>query len=94
MKDASGGIVMSKLDERSLTEIASLSGGRYVRSVTGDLDLDLLYFAGIKTATTASELGTKKIQGFEERFQAFTLAACILILLEWAIPGRREAEES
>ncbi len=94
MKDASGGIVMSRLAETGLREIATLTGGRYVRSVTGDLDLDLLYFAGIKASTTARELGTKKIQVFEERFQVFTFAACILLILEWIIPRRREWEES
>ncbi|HQJ09109.1 MAG TPA: hypothetical protein PLF54_08920, partial [Deltaproteobacteria bacterium] len=69
MKDSSGNMVMSKLDEKGLSTIATITGGRYVRSVTGDLDLDLLYFAGVKTSTTSRELGTKKVQVYEERFQ-------------------------
>ncbi len=89
IKDPSGNMVMSRLDEKGLNAIATLTGGRYVRSVTGDLDLDLLYFAGIKTSTTSRELGTKKVQVYEERFQFFAIGAFLLLLLEWAVAGRR-----
>ncbi len=92
MKDEKGGIVMSRLDEKGLSTIASLTSGKYVRSVTGDLDLDLLYFAGIKTSTTAQELGTKKVQVFEERFQIFVIAAFILLLLEQVIAWRKDRQ--
>ncbi len=92
MKDATGAIVMSKLDERGLSSIASIAGGRYVRSVTGDLDLDMLYFAGIKTSTEARELSMKKMQVFEERFQFFALAAFIFLVLEWMLFWTRPEE--
>lgn len=90
MKDEKGGIVMSRLDEKALSAIASLASGKYVRSVTGDLDLDLLYFAGIKSSTTARDLGTKKVQIFEERFQIFVIAALILLLLEQVTASRKD----
>ncbi len=94
MKDDNGSIVMSKLDEKGLRAIASLAGGKYVRSVTGDLDLDLLYFAGIKSSTTARELGTKKVQVFEERFQIFAVAAFLLLLIEQAVERRKGGPSS
>jgi Ca-activated chloride channel homolog len=93
MKDNSGAMIMSKLDEKTLGAIASGAGGKYVRSVSGDLDLDLLYYAGIKTSTTARELGTKKVVVFEERFQIFVALAFFFLLMEGAIPRRSSKEE-
>ncbi len=89
MKDPSGNMVMTRLDEKGLGAIAKLTGGRYVRSVTGDLDLDLLYFAGIKTSTVARELGMRKVQVYEERFQFFAVGAFFLLLLEWMVSERK-----
>lgn len=88
MRDASGTLVVSKLDEKTLEAIASAAGGRYVRSVSGDLDLDLLYYAGIKAATTARDLGTRKVQVFEERFQVFAVLAVLFLLFEGVLSRR------
>jgi len=38
-KDRSGNMVLSRLDETTLQKIALTTGGSYVRSVTGDVDL-------------------------------------------------------
>lgn len=89
LKDEAGRIVVSKLDEKGLRAIASAAGGRYVRSVSGDLDLDLLYFEGIKQATVSRDLGTKKIRVYEERFQIFAVAAFLLLLIEWLVVERK-----
>ena len=81
-KDRQGKLILSKLEEEGLQEIASLTGGTYVRSVAGDLDLDILYFDGIKSHTQAQELKSGKIKVYEERFALFVLAAFILLLME------------
>jgi len=81
-KDRQGKLILSKLDEAGLQDIASLTGGTYVRSVAGDLDLDVLYFDGIKSHTRAQELKSGKIKVYEERFALFVLAAFILLLIE------------
>jgi len=81
-KDRQGQLILSKLEEEGLQEIASLTGGTYVRSVAGDLDLDVLYFDGIKSHTQAQELKSGKIKVYEERFPLFVLAAFILLLIE------------
>ena len=81
-KDAQGKLILSKLEEEGLQEIASQTGGTYVRSVAGDLDLDILYFDGIKSRTQARELKSGKIKVYEERFFLFVLAAFILLLIE------------
>lgn len=87
-KDESGKMVLSKLDEEGLKSIAAVTGGSYVRAVAGDLDLDMLYFAGIKSHTTASELKSGKIKVYEERFAGFIAAALILLLIEGLLRER------
>lgn len=91
-KDEEGKLVLSKLEEETLRGIASVTDGAYVRSVAGDLDLDLLYFDGIKTSTVDQALKGGKIRVYEERFPIFVLAAFLLLLLEGMIPDRRNAE--
>ena len=81
-KDPEGQLILSKLDENGLKEIANISGGTYVRSTEGDLDLDRLYFAGIRKKTTAVTLKSGKIKVYEERFYLFLIAALILLLGE------------
>ena len=81
-KDRQGKLILSKLEEEGLQDMASLTGGTYVRSVAGDLDLDVLYFDGIKSHTQAQELKSGKIKVYEERFPLFVLAAFILLLIE------------
>ncbi|MDB4265000.1 VWA domain-containing protein, partial [bacterium] len=81
-KDRQGKLILSKLEEAGLQNIASLTGGTYVRSVAGDLDLDVLYFDGIKSHTQAQELKSGKIKVYEERFALFVLAAFMLLLIE------------
>lgn len=86
-KDEAGNLVLSKLNEQGLRDIAAMTGGGYVRSVAGDLDLDVLYFDGIKSKTTAQTLKSGKIKVYEERFSLFLIAALILLLFE-AMLGR------
>ena len=91
-KDEAGKLILSRLDEEGLREIAAMAGGTYVRSVAGDLDLDLLYFEGIKSRTEAVTLKSGKIKVYEERFTLFLLAAFLLLVVEGLIfkgPGRK-----
>ncbi len=87
-KDADGKVILSKLDEEGLKRIASVTAGGYVRSVAGDLDLDLLYFEGIKQHTKATTLKSGKIKVYEERFPIFALGAFLLLLLEGLMRDR------
>lgn len=90
-KDDAGKLVLSKLDEDSLRRIASATGGTYVRSLAGDLDLDVLYFEGIKSRTEAQTLKSGKVKVYEERFALFLLAAFLFLLLEGLIVERKSA---
>ena len=88
-KDSGGHVVLSKLDEKTLQDLASVTGGGYVRSVAGDLDLDMLYFAGIKQKTEDQVLKSGKIKVYEERFNIFVLAAFLLLFFEGLLDDKR-----
>ncbi len=90
-KDKSGNLVLSKLDEKTLQDIAMETGGGYVRSMAGDLDLDILYFDGIKQKTEAQTLKSGKIKVHEEHFNLFILAAFLLLLFEELLDDKRRA---
>lgn len=88
-KNAEGKVIVSRLEEGALRKIASLTGGVYVRSLAGDLDLDMLYFEGIKTRTEAQTLKSGKILVHEERFSFFLLAAFLFLILESLLLERK-----
>lgn len=88
VKDKRGQVVLSKLNEEGLSEIAEITGGDYIRSVAGDLDLDLLYFDGIRSKTDLAVLKSGKIKVYEERFMIFLIAAFILLFVEGFIDDR------
>ena len=79
-RDRAGDIVLSRLDEPTLQKLALATGGRYVRSVTGDLDLEQIYNQGIKATLKDQELQSRRRQRWEERFQ-WTLAVALFCLM-------------
>ena len=89
-KDKEGKLILSKLNEDGLKAIAAHTGGRYVRSMAGDLDLDIIYFDGIKSMTQAQTLKSGKIKIYDERFTFFVLAALLLLLLEGLIDEKKK----
>jgi Ca-activated chloride channel family protein len=68
-KNAQGEMILTKIDEEVLQKIALTTGGSYVRSVTGDLDLEKIY-QDIHKSVEEKELKSGKQKRFEERFQA------------------------
>ena len=58
-RDRRGEMVLSRLDESTLQRIALTPAGRYVRSVTGDVDLEQIYSQGIKAVLEDQELGSQ-----------------------------------
>jgi Ca-activated chloride channel family protein len=77
-KDPDGNVVVSSLDERSLAEIASLTGGRYFRATTSESEMEALCddISGLEK----KELESKLLQNFEDRFQ-YPLAMAVLFLI-------------
>ena len=53
------------------------------------LDLDLLYFDGVKRKTAAQDLKSGKVRVHEERFNIFVLFAFVLLLLEGVLAEKQ-----
>ncbi len=86
--DRRGEIILSRLDEAALQRIALTTGGRYVRSVTGDVDLEQIYAQGIKAQLEDQELGSSRRQRWQERFQWLLVLALSALMLEPLIGDR------
>ncbi len=91
-RDRRGEMVLSRLDETALQKIALETGGSYVRSVTGDVDLEQIYSQGIKATLEDRELGSKRRQRWEERFQWLLAAALAALMAEPLLSERRRTE--
>jgi Ca-activated chloride channel family protein len=87
-RDRRGEIVLSRLDETTLQKIALETGGSYVRSVTGDVDLEQIYAQGIKAVLEDQDLGSRRRQRWEERFQWLVAVALLVLMAEPLISDR------
>lgn len=86
-KDRSGKIVLSRLDETGLKQMALATGGGYVRSVAGDMDLDAIYHQQIRKEMTAQTLTSSRRQVWEDRYQWALGLALALLALEMLVPA-------
>jgi len=82
LKDAQGGIVISRLNETILQEIALETQGVYVRAQTSDDDLKQIYLDEILTRVQSRRLKSTRQKRFESRFQIFLAIAVLLLVLE------------
>ena len=90
-KDPDGQVVVSRLDERSLAEIASETGGRYFRASTSENELGQIY--DDVSRMEKKQLESRLFQNFEDQFQ-YPLALAILCLAaEACISERRRLGE-
>ena len=85
-RQTNGSIILSKLDEKTLESIANITGGLYVRSVTGDIDLAKLYHNGIKQNVTRKDYETTHHKRWHERFPWLVAMAAILLVVELFLP--------
>jgi Ca-activated chloride channel family protein len=89
-KDAAGRIVLSHLDEPTLTRMALATGGGYVRSVAGDMDLDTIYHDQIRGHMEAATIKSGRRQVWADRFQwPLSLAVLMLFILCWLPPCKK-----
>ncbi len=87
VKDEHGEMVVSKLDERMLEQIASITGGAYVRATKQSIGLDEI----VKSINDMekSDLSTVRFEEYNEQYQYPLAAALLLLLLETLILDRR-----
>ena len=86
-KDQDGNVVLTKLDESALKDIASGTGGKYMRGANDRDELDMIYkdLSGIKK----TEFGEKVVTDYEDRFYYFLIPAIILLIIEFFMTERK-----
>ncbi len=92
-RDAHGELILSRLGEPTLQKLALATGGRYVRSVTGDVDLEQIYAQGIKATLEDRDLGSRRRQRWNDRFQWALAVALAALMLEPLVPERGPLRE-
>ena len=92
-KNQHGEVILSKLDETTLQQIALETGGSYVRSVTGDIDLNTIYKDQIKKNIEKKELKSERRKIWQERFQWFIFIALIFLVAETCLSEKRSLEK-
>ena len=81
-RDREGNLVMSRLDADILQQIAATTGGRYVRSQTGEIDLEAIYRHGVLKGVPLQDFQGRRQERWTERFQIFVGLAFALWLAE------------
>lgn len=87
LTDQNGDMVVSKLDEESLEQIAHATGGLYVRASKQDIGLDEVLRE--INSLEKSELETMRYEEYNEQYQYPLAVALVLLLLEFALLDRR-----
>jgi Ca-activated chloride channel family protein len=87
MKDRSGNTVMTRLDEKTLQEIAMAGKGIYARATTANMRLDEVYNEINKLEK--SEYEAKVYTDFAEMFQWAFGAALVFLLAELLMSNRK-----
>ena len=87
IKDENGEMVVSKLNEEMLAQIADITGGAYVRATKQSIGLDEIVKAINEMEQT--ELSTIRFEEFNEQYQYLLIAALVLLLVEFLILDRR-----
>ncbi len=89
LKYNKGKMVTTRLEDKALKDIALATDGVYVRSVTGDLDLEKIYYEEIHKKMEKRELESTRRKRWEERFQWPLILAVCLLFAEALIGERR-----
>lgn len=87
MKDGSGNVVVSKLDEGTLRQIAKAGEGLYVRASNTEVGLTQLFDEVNRMDKTLLE--EKVYSDYAEKYQYFLLVGLFFVFVEFMILGRR-----
>lgn len=86
IKDEQGNVVKSRLNETLLTQIATAANGFYL-PMSGANTMPILYEKGL-APLPKSELSSKLVKRYNERYQWFLALAMLLLLIEILLPER------
>jgi Ca-activated chloride channel family protein len=82
IKDKNGKLVISKLNESLLKDIAKITDGKYILSRSGNLNLENVYDNFIKKGQNRKNLKTSKIQRWQETYQIFLSFSLLFLIIE------------
>lgn len=85
--DRAGSVVVTRLDETMLQQIAVAAGGTYRRATSGGNEIDDIFKELASLEKT--EFGVKQVTGFESRYQYPLAAAILLLMIEVLLSERR-----
>jgi len=86
-RDKEGSVIVSKLNESLLMEIASVGNGTYVRATNSETGLNIILKEIDKLKKT--KFDTEIYSEYEEQFQIFVAIGLFLLLLEFYIFERK-----
>jgi Ca-activated chloride channel family protein len=89
-KDEGGSVVVSRLDEESLQQIASLTGGQYFRATAGEIEVEKIVQAVAQM--DKKEFQSKMYLTYVDRFQIPLGIAITVILLETFLSGFKRSD--
>ncbi len=92
MRDRSGEVVMSRLDEYTLRHIAETTGGAYYRASPGGEEMDLVY--DTLESLERAEFESREFTQYVERYQYILLFGLLLLVADTVIRDRRLLVES
>jgi Ca-activated chloride channel family protein len=86
-KDENGEVIVSRLDETALQEIALTTGGKYYHATAGEMELDRIF-------SEIAKLEKKELEGtlvtrYDDRYQWPLLLALLLMVGEFFLPERK-----
>ncbi len=87
MKDKDNNVVVTKLDENMLMQIATAGGGTYIRANNAEVGLNNLFNEIEKMEK--SVLNSRDYSEYDDQFPLFLVLAFILILIDFLILDRR-----
>jgi Ca-activated chloride channel family protein len=87
LRDREGHIVVTRIDQLALEQIAAEGKGQFVRASTGDDGLSSILNEIMKM--NKKTFGTKVFTEYEDRFQYFIGAGLLILLLEFIISNRK-----
>lgn len=87
LKDRDNNIVVTKLDENMLTQIATAGGGTYIRANNAEVGLNNLFNEIEKMEK--SEMDSREYSEYNDQFPLFLMLALAMILFDFMILERK-----
>jgi Ca-activated chloride channel family protein len=91
VRDDSGQPVLSRLDEKKLSEIALATGGKYFRLSGADREIEDI--AGLVSAMEGETLQARLFRSYQERFTWPLALALVLLVTESLVPREASRKE-